>query len=214
MTEAMRSVLRIARKFANVNHYAEYGHQLWWRFVLPRLLRRAGVRLGPDITFYGAPIVTMTQQGRIVIGARCSLCSHSRYTALGTHHPIILRLLRPGASIRIGSDTGISGGAICAAQSIEIGSNVLLGANVTIVDTDFHAIKPAGRRYNANATDIGVAPVHINDNVFIGTGAMILKGVIIGENSVIGAGSVVTRSIPDNVIAAGNPARVLKKIDC
>lgn len=209
----MPSVLRLVRKIASVNHYATYGHQLWWRVAVPRLLRRAGVSLGSAVTFYGTPIITMTQQGRIVIGERCSLCSDPRYTALGTNHPIILRLLRPGASIRIGSDTGISGGAICAAQSIEIGSNVLLGANVTIVDTDFHAIKPSGRRYNANADDIGAAPVLINDNVFVGTGAMILKGVTIGENSVIGAGSVVTRSIPGNVIAAGNPARVLKQID-
>jgi acetyltransferase-like isoleucine patch superfamily enzyme len=120
--------------------------------------------------------------------------------------------LREGAVLDIGADTGISGASICAAVSVKIGQKVLIGANVTIADTDFHAINPAGRRHNKNHDEIASRPVLIGDNVFIGAGSYILKGVTIGENSIIGANSVVAKSIPANVIAAGNPAKIVKEI--
>jgi acetyltransferase-like isoleucine patch superfamily enzyme len=86
---------------------------------------------------------------------------------------------------------------------------------VTIVDTDFHALDPyveGGRMSNNDPKNVAAAPVIVEDNVFVGANSIILKGVTIGENSVIGAGSVVTRSIPANVIAAGNPARMLRQL--
>ncbi len=90
---------------------------------------------------------------------------------------------------------------------IYIGNYVMFGPNV-IVATASHPIEPKLRRkaYQFNI------PVRINDNVWIGAGAMILPGVTIGENSVIGAGSVVTKDIPKNVIAAGNPCKVIREI--
>ena len=88
-----------------------------------------------------------------------------------------MRALRPGAEILIGNDCGISGGSICAAMRVELGNECLLGDNVTIADTDFHTIKPTGRRFNNNPQEIGAAPVKIEDNVFIGTGGVVLKGV-------------------------------------
>lgn len=165
-----------------------------------------------SVVYHGAPIISLVSESRIEIGARSVLCSHSAYTALGVSHPVVLRTLRPGATIRIGADVGISGATICATQLVEIGSQVLLGADVKIFDTDFHALRATNRRFNNNPADVPSAPVIIGKNVFIGTGAMILKGVTIGANSVIGAGSVVIRSIPENVIAAGNPARVIRNL--
>lgn len=97
-------------------------------------------------------------------------------------------------------------------MEIRIGDMCLIGANVTIADTDFHAISPSGRRYNNDPRAISCSPVLIGDNVFLGTGTIVLKGVRIGDNSIIGAGSVVTADIPPNSIAAGNPARVLREI--
>ncbi|MDP1789723.1 MAG: DapH/DapD/GlmU-related protein [Methylibium sp.] len=126
---------------------------------------------------------------------------------------MILRTVRSGARIRIGAETGISGGSICAAVSVEIGSRCLLGADVLIVDTDFHAIEPIGRRTNTDWSRIGCAPVHIGDDVFIGARAIILKGVSVGAGAVIGAGSVVTRSVPEGVIVAGNPAIAVGSVD-
>ena len=91
---------------------------------------------------------------------------------------------------------------------IYVGDCTMFGPNVTIV-TAAHPILPElrekGYQYNM--------PVHIGRNCWVGAGAIILPGVTIGDNTVIGAGSVVTKDIPDNVVAVGNPCRVMRKID-
>ena len=91
---------------------------------------------------------------------------------------------------------------------IYVGDRVLFGPNVTVA-TAAHPIDPVERakclQYNRD--------VRIGENTWIGAGAIILPGVTIGSNTVIGAGSVVTRDIPDNVVAVGNPCRVLRVID-
>jgi maltose O-acetyltransferase len=90
---------------------------------------------------------------------------------------------------------------------IRIGDNVLLAPNVQIY-TAYHPISPAERE---TGRELG-SPVTIGNNVWIGGGAIVLPGVSIGDNSVIGAGSVVTKNVPANVVAAGNPCRVLRAI--
>ncbi|EKO3852593.1 sugar O-acetyltransferase [Vibrio harveyi] len=90
---------------------------------------------------------------------------------------------------------------------IYIGDHVMIGPNVTIA-TAGHPIDPELRRDIAQFN----IPVHIGNNVWIGANSMVLPGVTIGENSVIGAGSVVTKDIPANVVAVGNPCRVLREI--
>lgn len=90
---------------------------------------------------------------------------------------------------------------------IYIGDYVLIGPNVTIA-TAGHPIEPELRRQTAQFN----VPVHIGNNVWIGANSVVLPGVSIGENSVIGAGSVVTRDIPANVVAVGNPCRILREI--
>lgn len=186
--------------------------RIWWDLTVIPALRAAGVEIAEKVQIQGRPIVSLASGSRIRIGARCVLCSDSQINALGINHPVVLRTLRPGAEIVIGEDTGMSGGSICAAVSVRIGAGCLIGANVTLADTDFHALSPANRRYNRNPDEIVVSPIVIEDNVFIGADVFVLKGVTIGKNSVIGAGSVVTRDIPENSIAAGNPARVIKSI--
>lgn len=163
-------------------------------------LRHIGVRLGVNITYYGTPIISCAPKSVISIGDNVVLCSESEATALGVNHPVVLRTLLPGAEIIIGSDVGISGGSICAAARVEIGAGSMLGANVTISDTDFHPVQHPARRY-APLSQAQHTPVTIGRNVFLGTGTIVLKGVSIGDNAVIGAGSVVTKDIPANSIA-------------
>jgi acetyltransferase-like isoleucine patch superfamily enzyme len=172
-------------------------------------LFRNKAQLPPNIVLHGLPIITLKENSRLEIGSNVVLCSDSRFTALGVNHPVILRTLRDNAVIKIGDDTGISGATICASQSVSIGKECLIGANVIIADTDFHPIDKVNRRHSDDVTRISTAPVKIGDNVFIGVNSVILKGVAIGDNSVIGAGSVVITNIPENVIAAGNPAKVI-----
>lgn len=200
------------KKLLTFYRYPEFLRLFIWRVITPLLVKRKGVLLGSNISFYGSPIISITPHSHISIAKGASLCSASKYTALGVNHPVILRTLRENASIQIGEETGISGGSICAAISVRIGRKCLIGANVTMSDTDFHAIQPANRRFNKNPEDIAAAPIVIGDNVFIGTASTILKGVSIGENSVVGAGSVVTKSFPPNSIVAGNPAKIIGRV--
>ena len=104
----------------------------------------------------------------------------------------------------------MTGGIICAAEKITIGNRVIVGANASLIDTDFHPLNPIRRQEDTRAGE--TAPIIVEDNVFIGMNAIILKGSYIGKGSVIGAGSVVSGDIPAGVIAAGNPARVLRKL--
>lgn len=90
---------------------------------------------------------------------------------------------------------------------IYIGDSVMFGPNV-VVATAGHPVDPGLRRRLAQFN----LPVRIGDNVWIGAGAILLPGVTVGDNSVIGAGSVVTKDIPGNVVAVGNPCRVLREI--
>jgi len=172
-------------------------------------LKRHGVKVGRGVVIYGAPLLQRHPDSTIALGNRVVLCSNSRFTALALNHPVKLATISAGSTITIGDDTGISGATIVSATRVSIGSEVLLGANVTIFDTDFHPIRPEGRRHSDIKADIQTAPVRIGDNVFVGTNAVILRGTEIGRDSVVAAGSIVRGSFPAGAIIAGNPAKVV-----
>jgi hypothetical protein len=170
-----------------------------------------GVPWGRGWRLYGLPIIQKYHPSTLIIGDGAELRSTPRSNPLGPAHPVILTTRRAGARLVIGTGFGMTGGTICAEESISIGDHVVVGANTTITDTDFHPLDPALRRRDPLAGQ--TRPVSIEDDVFIGMNCLILKGVTVGAGSVIGAGSVVTRSIPPGVIAAGNPARVVRKLE-
>ncbi len=116
---------------------------------------------------------------------------------------------QPGEGrIRIGDNVLISPGTrISASDEIIIGHGVMMANGVYITDSDWHDL------YDRTERSPAVRPVHIADNVWLGDGATILKGVTIGENSVVAASAVVTRDVPANVVVAGNPAVVVKELD-
>ncbi|AKP67585.1 sugar O-acetyltransferase [Companilactobacillus ginsenosidimutans] len=88
---------------------------------------------------------------------------------------------------------------------IYLGNNVLIGPRTTIISVN-HAEEPEHR------SDLRPKSVHIKDGAWLGAGVMVLPGVTIGENAIVGAGSIVTKDIPDNMIAVGNPARVIREV--
>lgn len=96
-----------------------------------------------------------------------------------------------------------------AGGTIRIGKRTLIGNNVSIFDSDFHSINP-NQRLSSN---FSIKDVIIGENVWIGNDCKILKGVTIGNNSIISINSVVKNNIPENCIAAGNPAKVISKIN-
>jgi acetyltransferase-like isoleucine patch superfamily enzyme len=139
----------------------------------------------------------------VVFGYPASIAFHSGYCHL--------EAVTPESVIEIGDRAEINNNAYFKSEGpgISIGADALVGSNVTIYDSDFHELHPARRRGGRPA----MALVQIGRNVFIGDGVRILKGVTIGDDSVIGAGSVVSSRIPGGVIAAGNPARVIREIE-
>ena len=159
-----------------------------------------GVQKGKDCEFYGRPYFQRHPHSTIKFGNNCTFRSDQSSNLIGVNHKCILSTHEEGAKIKIGDHCGFSGTSIGAALEIIIGNNVLCGANVVITDFDWHS----------DITNTHPKPVIIHDNVWIGLNTVVLKGVVIGENAVIGANSLVTNSIPPNVIAGGNPCKVLK----
>lgn len=173
------------------------------------LIALNGIAWGRNWSFYGLPIIQKHRQSVMKFGEGFSLRSSACSNPLGPNHPVILSTLRADSLLEIGRNFGMTGGSICVAERVAIGDNVAVGANCVITDTDFHPLHPRARLLEPQNGKS--APVVIEDNVFIGMNSIILKGVTLGANSVIGAGSVVSRSIPSDSIAAGNPAVVLRK---
>ncbi len=185
---------------------------LWLAYPAARFLFwSSGIPWGKGWKLYGLPVIQKHRRSRVEIGPGFSLRSSLRSNPLGPNHPVVLCTWKEGAVLKIGADFAMTGGTICVAQCITIGDRVSVGANSTIIDTDFHPLHPETRR--ARPEEANTAPVTIEDDVFIGMNSLILKGVTIGRGSVIGAGSVVTRSVPPGSIAAGNPARIVGSVD-
>jgi len=205
--QGMNKQMRFLKGVLSVHKYPRYLADIYVEVRLLPVWRPRGLRLGSGISWYGLPIVSLAQGTVISIGDGCAICSRSSQTALGVNHPVVLRTLRPEAELRIGAGVRMSGTTICAAKRVTIGDRCVIGANVTIVDTDFHSLDAVTRSSPEDASVALAKEVVIGDDVFIGVGSYILKGVSIGAHAVIGAASVVTKDVPADTNVAGNPAR-------
>lgn len=154
-------------------------------------------------------ILKIRNTGTIQIGSDCFFKTAPHTSDIGQYQrtSIICR----GGGIAIGSHVGMSHCCINARLSVTIEDGVLIGGGVCIYDNDFHSIAYK-RRAAAFDDTYGRAPVRIKKGAWIGAGVFILKGVTIGERSVIAAGSVVTKDVPADEIWAGNPAKFIRKI--
>jgi len=183
--------------------------QDWWPHPIP-----------PNVT-WGEGLYLETAQIFRLMRSRVPLAIH-----LGNHvscYSGVSFALGERGTCTIGDFTLLNGALIMAEERVEIGSHCLISWNVGIADSDFHPINAAQRRVDAEALapfyrdrpprpPLRTAPVIIQDNVWIGMGAIILKGVTVGENSVIAAGAVVSKDVPANVVVAGNPAVIVKQL--
>lgn len=183
----------------------------WAVFPAARLLFLAnGVAWGQGWRLYGLPVIQKHRHSRMSFGPGLQLRSTLRSNPLGPNHPVILCTRHARSVLEIGDDFAMTGGVLCAAERIRIGNRVAVGANSVVADTNFHPLRADERLANPAGED--TAPIYIEDDVFIGMSCLILKGVTIGKGSVVGAGSVVTQDIPSGVIAAGNPARIIREV--
>jgi acetyltransferase-like isoleucine patch superfamily enzyme len=162
-----------------------------------------GVNIKEGSQFFGMTVFRKKLKSQINIGKFCRFRSSPYSNLIGINRPCIISTHLEGAKLNIGNNCGFSGTVIGCFKEISIGKNVMCGANTLITDSDWHLDdKRTGEP----------KPIVINDNVWLGVNSVVLKGVTIGENSVIGANSLVVNDIPANVIAGGNPCKILKKL--
>lgn len=162
-----------------------------------RFFFRSAETMGPRVRVWGSPIVI--NEGRLVIGNRVRFRSTAAAIEIG---------VGPGGLLEIGDNVLINYGcSVGATKHVRIGNRANIGTHVTLIDNSFHEIDP-DKRNEAPPS----APVILEENVWLATRVIVLPGVTIGANSVVGAGSVVTHDIPPNVLAAGSPAKVIRSI--
>lgn len=123
------------------------------------------------------------------------------------YKPIYIQLSRPEAKLTIERNAFINFGTeISLVKEVFIGASSLIGIDCLIYDTDWHSLDGLDR-------DVPVAPTRIGRGVWLGARVIVMKGVSIGDNTVVAANSVVTNDLPNNVLAGGSPARVIREIE-
>ena len=171
------------------------------QYVLKRALAPLALRgcthVGPGARVRGWPVVE-NEGGTISLGRNFCVFSYLAKVQL---------YAGPGALLEVGDDSFVNNGTILSASTaIRIGRRVNIAPHCVLIDNDFHGTSERGAPPK-------MAPIVLEDDVWLGTRVTVLKGVTIGQGSVIASGSVVTRDIPPGVLAGGVPARVIKRLD-
>lgn len=169
------------------------------------------VQYGKHLNLIGLPVIFKQKKAELILGENCTIKSDFLSNLVGLYQRTII-VAREEGKIHIGNNVGISGATIYSKESIKIGDYTNIGGNVKILDHDFHPIEAEARKMN-NMSMVAKKAIIIGENVFIGCNSILLKGTEIGDNSVVGAGSVVSGKFPANVIIAGNPARIIKSLE-
>lgn len=172
-------------------------------------LRKKGCSFGKNMTIIGK--VSIRGTGHISIGENFIMTSGYHINPVSANLQGAIYTDNPKAQIIIGNNVGMNSTRIRIHDSLTIGNNVKIGGGVLLIDTDSHPIDYVARRISNDATKY--APIVIEDDVWIGAQSIILKGVTIGARSIIGAGSVVTKNIPADCVAGGNPCKVIKYLN-
>ena len=179
-------------------------------FIFIIKCKLANIICGKSPKVWGKVYLHKFPGSQIIFGNGLRIVSDPYRYAHNIYPQSKIRTFSPTARVVIGNNVGFNSLAIVArSQTVSIGDNTMIGGNCQIMDTDGHPIWPPHERWSYSGTQFD-KPVEIGSNVFIGLNVTILKGVSIGDNSVVASGSVVVSSIPQNSLAAGAPAKVVK----
>ena len=143
-------------------------------------------------------------------GGKINIFSHPFSNMIGLSQRCII-VAKSGGNIVINEGVCMSGCTIYSMDSIIIGRNTDIGSGCKIIDNDFHPLPYSLRHPKEQLDKVKKRPIVIGEGCFIGANSIILKGTTLGKNVIVGAGSVVCGSFPDNVIIAGNPAKIVKE---
>lgn len=177
------------------------------------LMKMKLVDIDSGLRSSGVPRMFIHRHGKFKIGKNFKINNTIESNPIGRNFQCIFKVDK-NSLLQIGNNVGMSGTTIVCLKEIIISDNVKIGGNTCIYDTDFHSFNTHERNQkNEDLKKVNKKSVFIEKNVFIGAHVTILKGVNIGENSIIGACSVVTKNIPANEIWAGNPIKFIRKLD-
>ncbi|CAL2060699.1 DapH/DapD/GlmU-related protein [Tenacibaculum sp. 190524A05c] len=182
--------------------------------VLINLIKlvRAKVSINKTLRIRGGFGLQIKKKGKLIIGDHFSMTSGLMINPLSRNLKSMIRV-GENAKIEIGNNVGVSSVTLWAKKSIYIGDNVKLGAGTIIMDSDMHSLDyELRRKVETDSNNTISKEVSIGNDVFIGANSIVTKGVVIGDRSIIATGSVVVKSIPENEIWGGNPAKFIKKI--
>ena len=187
----------------------------WFKLVM----KMTKVDYGKNLLLKGIPVIFNKGGARLKLGENVTIKSSFLSNLVGLYSRTIIVTRMPGAVIEIGDNVGISGATIYARKGIYIGDNTCIGGNCKILDNDFHPIEAEERNRLLQAADGGdsdlvpAREIRIGKNCFIGCNTIILKGTVLGDGCVVGAGAVVSGKFEENCVIAGNPARVIKRLE-
>ncbi len=187
----------------------------WFKLVM----KITGVEYGKRLRLKGMPVIFNRHGARLKLGSNVTIKSSFLSNLVGLYNRTIIITRAPGAVIEIGDNVGISGATIYARKGIYIGANTAVGGNCKILDNDFHPIDAEERirllqnvRGGETGDLIPAKEIYIGQNCFLGCNSIILKGTVLGNNCVVGAGAVVCGRFEDDCVIAGNPARIIRKL--
>jgi len=188
-------------------------HALLGLIFYPVFLRfKKKVTLGKKLKIKGWPYIHIKNNSKLILGDNVTLNSSNYGYHINMFKSVKILIDGHNAEIKIGSNSRIHGTCLHAISKITIGENCLIAANCQILDSNGHEVL-MDAPFNRLKTHDKPKPISIGNNVWIGANCIILKGVNIGDGSIIAAGSVVTKNIPENSIAGGNPAKVIKSFN-
>lgn len=184
----------------------------WFKLIM----RLTGVKYGKGLRLNGTPVIFNQKGASLEIGDNVTVNSSFLSNLVGLYSRTIIVTRKSGAKIKIGDNVGISGATIYARKGIYIGDNTLIGGNVKIIDNDFHPVNLEDRLSLLNdvhAGDSDLIPakeIHIGKNCFIGCNAIILKGTVLKDGCVVGAGAIVSGIFEEDSVIVGNPGKVIR----
>jgi len=179
--------------------------RITWRFAANLLYREPlfryrCARVGRRLNLEGAPPLILGN-GRIEVGDDVHIGCPCTWD------------IGPNAELIIGNRVSLNyRGIVGVVKSVRIGDDTMIAGDVAIFDNTNHPVSPSRRLAGAHVTGAEIAPVVVGRNVWIGIHCVIMRGVTIGDNSVVAAGSVVTKSVPPNTVVAGNPAVPIRQL--
>lgn len=184
----------------------------YWRFNRIKF-NTHNIEFGRNLIVKGSIYLSINNSAQFKIGENCTIKSGDNHNPISRNIKTSITL-EEKATLKIGNNVGLSSACLWVHDSLIIGDNVNIGADSIIMDSDAHSLNYIHRQNIA--TDLqnkNNKKIIIGDDVLIGMRAIILKGVTIGDRSIIGSGSVVTKDVPPDSVIGGNPAKFIKNLE-